>query len=258
MDTAFNVYIPLKKDFSGDDLTGIASTTSVDRDTEKMSEKALKEMETDIKTLGVNLFENHDHNWENTLGVVHDAQLVDKQLNVKIKLDDPVTNPKIPILLNKLARGIKLGLSVGGNVTATKWEYDRELGKKVKVIDGVKLYEISVVGIPSNADSFVSLPEMISKSMNKKPIVKSCPLCFTKNIKDVCPTCFYKSTELPIYKIKGKYYYRDARLGEYRNVDNPNDRMPIDSVDNSELEKPTSHDSQAIAGKKCPVCLYEG
>lgn len=29
--------------------------------------------------------------------------------------------------------------------------------------------------------------------------------------------------QLPIYKIKGKLYFRDARLGEYRNVKNPFD-----------------------------------
>jgi len=187
MDSAFNIHIPLCKDFSGDTLVGIASTTSVDRDTERMSEKALKEMETDIKNLGVNLFENHEHHWENILGVVNDARLVDKQLNIKIQLDDPTTNPKIPAILNKLARGIKLGLSVGGNVTSTKMEYDPELKQKVKVIDGVKLYEISVVGIPSNADSFVSLPEAIAKSIKSK-----CPCCYAKITAKSCPICLWK------------------------------------------------------------------
>ena len=187
MESAFNVYIPLEKDYAGDSLLGIASTTSVDKDTEKMSEKALQEMERDIKELGVNLFENHEHKWENTLGVVHDAQLIDKQLKVKIKLDDPNTNPKIPVLLNKLARGIKLGLSVGGNVTSTKYEYDKSVGKRVKVIDGVKLYEISVVGIPSNSDSFLSLGEAISKSVKS-----TCPCCLTKSSKSKCEVCYYE------------------------------------------------------------------
>jgi hypothetical protein len=52
--------------------------------------------------------------------------------------------------------------------------------------------------------------------------------------------------ELPIYKIGGKYYFRDERLQEYRNIDNPNDRKPIDSV----LEKPTKEDSKKVFSRK--------
>jgi len=47
---------------------------------------------------------------------------------------------------------------------------------------------------------------------------------------------------LPVYKIQGKLYFRDARLGEYRNVDNFLDTKRIDDVDNSELEVPSSED----------------
>jgi hypothetical protein len=46
--------------------------------------------------------------------------------------------------------------------------------------------------------------------------------------------------ELPIYTIGGKFYYRDERLGEYRNVDNPFDTKRIDDVPNEMLEKPTA------------------
>jgi hypothetical protein len=43
---------------------------------------------------------------------------------------------------------------------------------------------------------------------------------------------------LPIYQIKGKQYYRDVRLGEYRNVKDPNDKLDI-NIPNSMLQKPT-------------------
>jgi hypothetical protein len=55
---------------------------------------------------------------------------------------------------------------------------------------------------------------------------------------------------LPIYKIDGKLYFRDGRLGEYRNVDNPLDSMPIDSVPLSKLQKPTRADSMKVFGGK--------
>jgi hypothetical protein len=32
---------------------------------------------------------------------------------------------------------------------------------------------------------------------------------------------------LPVEEIDGKRYYRDERLGEYRNVDNPHERLPL-------------------------------
>lgn len=171
MNKSFKFYIPLQKNtISTDELVGIASTVSIDRDEERMSDNALQQMQQAIKTIGVNLFGNHQHDWENTLGFISDSQVVDRQLKIKVKLDNPDTNPKIPMLLNKLERGIKLGLSVGGNVTKDKYEYDKAAGKKVKVIDGVNLYEVSVVGIPSNADSYVSLPDAIFKSIKEKNI----------------------------------------------------------------------------------------
>jgi hypothetical protein len=32
---------------------------------------------------------------------------------------------------------------------------------------------------------------------------------------------------LPVEEIDGKRYYRDERLGEYRHVDNPHERLPF-------------------------------
>jgi len=189
MDSSFNFCIPLKKDI-GDTLIGVASTISVDRDDEKMSENALSDMVKEIKEKGVNLFGNHEHGWENTLGAVTEADLKENQMYIKTILDNPQTNPKVPMLLNKLARGIKLGLSVGGTVTKLKYEYSKELGKKIKVIDGVKLYEISVVGIPSNADSFLTIPQAISKSMKEKDLYnRQCSLCLGEIDKGVCKQC---------------------------------------------------------------------
>lgn len=54
---------------------------------------------------------------------------------------------------------------------------------------------------------------------------------------------------LPIYKIKGKHWFRDERLGEYRNVKNPHERMGLDSVFAEDFEKPTLKDRKMIWGK---------
>lgn len=223
----FKVYIPLQKS-NDSELFGLASTTSIDRDGERMSQDALNDMKDEILRNGVNLFADHDHGVFNTLGAIKTAVLDGDQLKVGITLDDPVTNPKVPALLNKLKKGIKIGLSVGGKVTKERTEYDKESNKRVKVIDGVQLYEISCVGIPSNADSFINLPSAISKSMKEartcercgKPAdnrtltddnvkvdlcpacrriaerddaEKMCPVCFSKEFKDdTCQSCYAK------------------------------------------------------------------
>jgi HK97 family phage prohead protease len=189
----FQFYIDLQKAMNNEnELVGIASALSLDRDGEKMSERALKMMVNDIKSIGVNLFGNHEHNWENTLGFVKDAELVDGHVNVAIKLDNPATNQKVPMLLNKLKTGIRLGLSVGGSVTNEKWETDKIANKRVRVIDGVKLYEISVVGIPSNADAYISIPSAISKSAKGLNIIKSCPICYHSLLENECKLCLWK------------------------------------------------------------------
>jgi HK97 family phage prohead protease len=194
----FNFYIPLTKSKeSGLTIQGVASTISLDKDEEKMSFKALQMMNEQINSMAIPIFGNHEHNWENTLGVTKSSFLNGNELNISVNLDDPQLNPKIPQLLKKLELGIPLGFSVGGTVTDFKWEMDKEIGKRVKVIDGVKLYEVSVVGIPSNSDSFISIPNAISKSLHSKGLnIKRtshiCPLCFTqKGANTQCQICFY-------------------------------------------------------------------
>jgi len=202
MGNDFNIILPLKKTIDSDELTGIASTISIDRDGERMSQGALQMMVEDIKKTGVNLFLDHDHSVKSTMGFVYDANMTsDNKVSVKIKLDDPITNQNVPAILNKLKRGIRLGLSVGGNVESTKDEYDKKLGRKVKVLDKVKIYEISVVGVPSNADAFLNIPDAIMKSVKSKlQETKTCPICYSDMNKE-CPACLYKSAMEKSYKI---------------------------------------------------------
>ena len=42
--------------------------------------------------------------------------------------------------------------------------------------------------------------------------------------------------ELPIYQIKGKFYFLDKRLQEYRNVKDFNDRINYDEVSLNDLD----------------------
>jgi len=52
--------------------------------------------------------------------------------------------------------------------------------------------------------------------------------------------------QLPIYKIKGKFYFLDKKLNEYRNIKNPSDRLNFNEVSLDNLEKPTEKDKEIV------------
>ena len=55
---------------------------------------------------------------------------------------------------------------------------------------------------------------------------------------------------LPIYKIKGNFYFLDNRLNEYRNINNPADILNFNSVDLNDLEIPTEEEKIKVYGVK--------
>jgi hypothetical protein len=56
--------------------------------------------------------------------------------------------------------------------------------------------------------------------------------------------------QLPIYKIRNKYYFLDSRLAEYRNIKNPSDILSAYKVLPKDLQKQTVKDSIKVFGKK--------
>lgn len=196
----FTKYIPLEK--AGEDsFLGIASSTSIDRDEEKMSPNALSEMCQTINVDHANLFGNHQYDWENILGGIDAAQKKDD--SIQIRMNPNKANPKYAQLIGTMATpGVKLGLSVGGNVKKSHWEHDNDLGKKIKIIDSVDLYEVSVVGIASNPDGIVN--NVVTKSAKIRelnmgcafpvPLTK-CPACWHDDANEVCDMCLYRKEE---------------------------------------------------------------
>jgi HK97 family phage prohead protease len=166
-------------------LEGIASTTSLDRDDERMSSKALSKMMEAFNTQSIAVFGNHEHSWENTLGYVSHSSLNENNLAVKIALEDPVKNDKVAKLLSKLEHGTPLGLSVGGDVKNSHDEKNKSLGKVVTVYDDVELYELSVVGIPSNRDASLSIARQIAKSLKEAIVHEELKACVENNECDV-------------------------------------------------------------------------
>jgi len=55
--------------------------------------------------------------------------------------------------------------------------------------------------------------------------------------------------QLAIYKFRNRLWFRDERLGEYRDVFAPFRTVPIDDVAPSKLQRPTRADSEKVFGR---------
>ena len=142
-------------------ISGIVSDTSIDRDGDRFSYAALKQMEQAINE-GVPLFQNHTYDISDTLGTPVRAELRGNQNNAELwaefRLEDPEMNPNVGRLIHKLETGERLGFSIGGDGGSSNrftYEMSADGNGKVRVIPGINLYEVSVVGIPSNSHSYI-------------------------------------------------------------------------------------------------------
>ena len=178
----FNIYLPIQKGItekpesnkiiedspSGESRTrhkmvGTISTTSLDRDHEKVSKECLKSMENSIKLKRLPIFSNHNHDWEEMIGYATESTLIGDELQAVILTDYEETNLKVKQLAGKLDAGFPLGLSIGGKVTRDT----PAIGKEARIIEEVELFEASIVGIGSNPNAFLGLSEQISKSLKE-------------------------------------------------------------------------------------------
>jgi len=182
----FKVFIPIQKGLPSDSsfkitetsptgelrtryrLKGIASTTSLDRDSERVTRACIEDMVATIKAKKLPIFGNHQHDWENMLGFADDAEAFDNQMEISILTAYAEKNPKVEQLIENLDAELPLGLSIGGKVLEKGDAYEPALGKTISLIKKVGLLETSVVGIGSNPDAFLSLPEQISKSLKNQ------------------------------------------------------------------------------------------
>src|SRR5207249_10236186 len=86
-------------------ISGISSDTSVDRDGDRFTYSALKQMEQAINE-GAPLFQNHNYDLSDTLGTPVRAELRVNQNNAELwaefRLEDPEMNPNVGSLIHKL------------------------------------------------------------------------------------------------------------------------------------------------------------
>lgn len=143
-------------------LEGVASTTNIDHDNERMSKEALHAMANVINEKSVPLRVEHSKSDNAIIGKVFKAWVDDRsQLHIRASLDKshPVSSPLHHAMKSE---GKKMGFSVGGLVKSAVKEFSDAAGKLVKTFYDVELKEVSVTPRPANYDSWA-----VSKSIAK-------------------------------------------------------------------------------------------
>ncbi len=141
-------------------LEGVASTSNIDHDNERMSKEALHAMANVINEKSVPLRVEHSKSENAIIGSVFKAWIDDRnQLHIRARLDK--SHPVSSILHSSMMEnGKKMGFSVGGLVKRAVKEFSDSVGKLVKTFYDVELKEVSVTPRPANYDSWC-----ISKSI---------------------------------------------------------------------------------------------
>jgi len=130
---------------------GVASSTSIDRDSERLSKSALAKGVNDLMK-NPTVFFNHKHDGLG-LGKVINAYISGDKLMVEWK---PSTAKAVQDHITQVNEGVLRSMSVAGSVKKAETVFDEDLQKSVRVISDVDLYEVSVVGIPANPDATIA------------------------------------------------------------------------------------------------------
>lgn len=155
---AFAVTMPLLKvwqDETGEMwFEGVASSTSLDRQHERMTPHAIEKMSAQKN---IDLLPSHSADALEELGSVEDAWVDNDQFRIAGRLDK--SSPAAQRLFERVAAGKTYGLSVGGRVTKAYWEFDDEVGQSIRHIDDVVLDHVAVCRpeAAANPDTYLSV-----------------------------------------------------------------------------------------------------
>jgi hypothetical protein len=144
---------------------GEASNTNVDKGDDRMSKNFIQSMKKQL--IGLNVFAEHEHDIEKTLGYVSATDGTDDSVTVETALENPEENSLVKSILKKAAHGTKFYYSVLGRITKAYKKKDEILNKTIREIDDGEIYEVSITALPEGNVSF-AMPIMKSfKSLMK-------------------------------------------------------------------------------------------
>jgi len=142
-------------------LRGTATNTLVDKEDERMSKNFVDKIKQ--SALGLNVFSEHNHSIDKTVGFVEDVGGDYNNVVVDVALEDENENSIVKSILNKIKHGTKIGYSIGGRILKAKRTFDEDLKKWINEIEDGEIYEISLTAMPAGVGTWV---EPIQKSLN--------------------------------------------------------------------------------------------
>jgi len=147
-------------------VEGVASSTDVDLQGDRMTEGCLHSMADSLKTHIINLNAEHDTSWRSEIGDLEKLAVnKNKQLVCEAKLNEMSTARDFWYALTEQHK--KLGLSVGGYVKDYEMikEGDGDDAKWVRVFKKIELDHIAVTSRPANPKTWV---DAIAKSLDSE------------------------------------------------------------------------------------------
>lgn len=176
--------------------------------------------------VGLNVFLDHEHEYDKVIGVVKSSELTDDKLYATVA----VTKDYQEDIKSKIEFGVNLGFSIGGFAKRSK--------NNQKLIDDFKLLEISLTLFPANLDSYGSVT-------SKGVMVGNCitKLCYkmlnleSENMTEQEPLTTEEATNLFNELMANKEEEIESRIME--KVNN-NIKQLVEEEVNTQLENNTS------------------
>lgn len=195
-------------------LSGVASSTVRDHHGDRILESGIRDMEEQANR-GMTIFLNHEYRVpEDVAGSTTAAKATQRgtdsegnpiwDLDLEISIND--TNERAVQAWKAIRKkGTKLGLSIGANIPDGGWEKSEE-GRYD--FSHVTLLETSIVGIPANPRSWISmamnsLPPDLEKAVEVEPVepeeLEAAPPADDRDLEpeitQACPTCGEEENE---------------------------------------------------------------
>ena len=184
----FNAFIPfsvLEKDATGSSrvikksadgkeylIEGVASTTNIDLDEERISKNFIKSMKKQAIGLPLKVVSHKDQGDLNqTVGVITGKSGNEDTFYVEGKLQPPSDNGNVDKLVKQMDFGIQYGFSIFGIVTKIFRQFDEKLKKEIVVLDDGRLSHILITDQPANKDTFAQAVIKSLDPSNQRRIV---------------------------------------------------------------------------------------
>jgi|ETNvirenome_6_85_1030632.scaffolds.fasta_scaffold00189_29 HK97 family phage prohead protease len=135
-------------------IEGKASDTSIDLEDDRMGPEFIKTMRE--TAVGLNLYVDHDHTLDKTIGVIVESDGDDDNFFIKARLESPESNSHVASIISKSEAGIQIGFSIGGRILKAVKQHAEEIGRAVRTIVKGVLAEVSVTTMPANPNARTS------------------------------------------------------------------------------------------------------